>query len=487
VHKMLRIILPASLVCTLLLADARAQTQSQTATASANCSLAINASGHAVVTVSNSCDAKLAATMQKLFDLGRDTNKKVNEILQEQQRRFDELLAAVQATNQRASQKDATPLDKQAAAALEQGDATLAIELFGQAAQAEVERAKQLVQEAKAANEKAAKLYRNQAALLRTKNMRKALAALEQALALEPDDFTTLGNAGDWAVLVGDDHKALPNYQRMMQLALAQVGKQPNSGEWQHNLAAAYDRIGNMQSTQGDSAAALKSYTASLAMRQKLTSSAPGNTQWQRDMAVNYANIGDMQREQGDSAAALKSYSSCLAIAQKLASGNPGNTGWQWNLSFSHSRIGDMQGAQGNYTAALKSYFASFAIAQKLASSAPGNTEWHHNLAGSYFQIAALQVLQNNLADAVKSLQAGLAICQKLTVADPNNVQWQVDLAKFTFSLAVLDSTQPASFSAGVMQEVLANLRQLDTAGRLPYDGMDLLVKIELYLRGNAK
>jgi tetratricopeptide (TPR) repeat protein len=523
-------------VCALVLTDARAQTQSQTATASATCSLAINASGHAVVKVSNSCDAKLAATMQKLFDLGRDTNKKVVELQQEQQRRFDELLAAVQATNQRASQKDATPLDKQAAAALEQGDATLAIALFGQAAQKEVERAKQLAQEATAANEKAAQLYRNQAALLRTKDIRKALAALEQALALEPDDFNTLWHMAHWAILVGEGERVLSIAQRMKQVAQEQVGKQPNSVEWQHKLIVANDFIGFRYSEKGDSVAALKSYSENLAIAKKFANSNPGIAQCQGDLSISYSRVGGMQRVQGDSAASLKSYSDSLAIVQVLANSDPANAEWQFDLSKRHYEVGSIQSEEGDNAAALRSYSASLAIRQKLASSDPGNTQWQHSLASvhnsigdiksheqkdseaafksysasllinqklvstdpdnvqwqralslSQIKISSVYFAQNQKTAALASIHAAFRINQKLAFDDPNNADRQVDLASSTIIIALRDTARSVGDRARMLQEAFTILQNLEAAGRLPAEAAKKLQKLQQLLNLNEK
>jgi demethoxyubiquinone hydroxylase (CLK1/Coq7/Cat5 family) len=59
-------------------------------------------------------------------------------------------------------------------------------------------------QAASASEQSAAELYRQQAALLRTQNAAQALAALQQALALEPEHYNTLWSAGDAALAVGD-------------------------------------------------------------------------------------------------------------------------------------------------------------------------------------------------------------------------------------------------------------------------------------------
>ncbi len=333
----------------LLQASILARADNQNASSTGTCGLAVNASGHAVVTITNSCDAKLAATMQKLFDQGRDTNKIVHELRENQtrneeseKRRFDELMRAFQAANERASSKDATPLDKQAAAALAQGDASLAIALFGDAAGMAEKRAKQLVQESDAERKKAAQLWRTQAALLRGKDVRLALAALEKALALVPDDFDTLWDAGDLAVEVGNTELAKAFYGRMLAQAQKQVAAMPNDADRARDLSVSHIKIGDMQSAQGDSAAALKSYLAGLAIRQKLAANDTGNVQAQDDLAVSYFKIGIMQIEQNDLAGALQRFQAAKAIFERLAALDSTNVRSQKRLAAIKQVIADI-------------------------------------------------------------------------------------------------------------------------------------------------
>ena len=259
----------------------------QVANAQGPCSVAINASGQAVVTVNASCDAKMAAQIQrttdKLIDVERANRKQDDRLArleadrEAQARQVKELAAAVQTVTQAATVPTATPADKRAAALLEQGDATGAIALLGR-------EALDAAQGASRAAERSAKLYRQQAALLRTKDVGLALGAVELALAQQPDDFNTLWNAGDLAKIAGSTEKAGAYYQRMRAAAMAALENAPTSTTRQRDLSFSHVMIGEVQQAQDNLQSALTNYQASIAIGQTLAAADPGNTEWQRDL-----------------------------------------------------------------------------------------------------------------------------------------------------------------------------------------------------------
>lgn len=259
----------------------------QVANAQGPCSVAINASGQAVVAVNASCDAKMAAQIQrttdKLIDVERANRKQDDRLArlevdrEAQARQIKELAAAVQTVTQAATVPTATRADKRAAALLEQGDATGAIALIGR-------NALDAAQGASRAAERSAELYRQQAALLRTKNVGLALGALELALAQQPNDFNTLWGAGDLARLAGNTEKAGGYYQRMRAAAMAALENAPTSTTRQRDLSFSHVMIGEVQQAQDNLQSALTNYQASIAIGQTLAAADPGNTEWQRDL-----------------------------------------------------------------------------------------------------------------------------------------------------------------------------------------------------------
>jgi tetratricopeptide (TPR) repeat protein len=251
-------------VCLLLLLGlapvrllAAAPATAVTAIAKGDCAVAVNASGQAVVTVTASCDKQTAATVQKLLEQQAEQRRKNAQVDKRQsgteqdvaamQRQIAELTAAVKTINAQAQQADASTAQKQAAAKLRAGQPELAIVQLGLAADKEA-----AASASKAQN--AAALYRQQAALLATRDVKQALAAYQKALALEPGDYLTLWDAGDMAQAVGDSALALKLYRQMQQVVQKELATTPQSAAWQRELVSSHIKIGDMQQAQGDGA-----------------------------------------------------------------------------------------------------------------------------------------------------------------------------------------------------------------------------------------
>ena len=234
---------------------------------------------------------------------------------------------------------------------------------------------------------------------------------------------------GDVQMAQGDLGAALKSYRDSLAIRKRLAQSDPNNAGGQRDLSISHNKVGKVQIGQGDLSAALKSFRDGLTIRQRLAQSDPGNAGWQRDLSVSYDDVGDAQVAQGDLAAALKSYRDSLAIDERLAKSDPGNAGWQRDLSASYDRVGDVQMEQGHLTDALKSYRDSLAIRQRLTQSDPGNARWQNDLSLSDNKIGRLQMEQGDLAAALKSYRDGLAIRQRLAQSDPGNAGWQRDLA----------------------------------------------------------
>jgi hypothetical protein len=74
----------------------------------------------------------------------------------------------------------------------------------------------------------------------------------------------------------------------------------PGNADWQHNLAANYERIGDVLHDEGDLANALENYRDSHKIRGTLAKQDPGNTEWQHNLAASYERIGDVLHDEGD-------------------------------------------------------------------------------------------------------------------------------------------------------------------------------------------
>lgn len=255
----------------------------------------------------------------------------------------------------------------------------------------------------------------------------------------------------------------------------------------QRELAAAYERIGNVQgyiygANLGDSAAALKSYQKALAIRQafsKSQSATPGDTcalaqsyrtisetLWalgQTDSALensrwavqigeqavhgnpndsdalkelfrdyqSEANIlgGDMSLSSlGDNAAALVFRRKQLEVAERMAPTHPGDVVWQRGLGISLTQMGDQLLEAGERNSALQYYSRAQGILEGVAAHSQGSRSFVV-LDRFYSRLALVQIGNGELDKARITMNRALHISQSLLRRDPRDAQTLDDVA----------------------------------------------------------
>ena len=318
----------------LLLMVPVAARSSQTATANGQCVVAINASGHAVVTVNNNCDAKLAATVQRLLDKTRQQDKvifgqlKVNATQERQigqvtadleslRRLVEDWIAAIEQTNKVASAPNASPADKHAAEMLELGDASDAAEILAREAE-------KLVTSSEKNRLSAISFFVQQAALLRASDKPKALQALQRALSIAPYDVGILSDCGVLALQLGNTRLASSYYKRSYEAAELAVKADPENTERLRALRVSLNNFGDLLVIQGDREKATKYFKDALDITIRLLKRNEHNVLWRQDMGFSYDRLGDLSRHQGDLPAARRYYHESLNISEELSEVNGG-------------------------------------------------------------------------------------------------------------------------------------------------------------------
>jgi len=244
---------------------------------------------------------------------------------------------------------------------------------------------------------------------------------------LRQSEAAALNETAEALLAIGDTKGALAAAEEGRQIAVELVATDPNSTSWQSGLAAAYERIGDVQSKQGALADALVSYRKTLATLDGLAKSHPGDARWQRELSVANQRVGGVQEALGDMAGALASFRENQAIMERLTISEPDNPQWRFDLAAALSNVAHVLKAQGNLAAALAFYSKDRSIMDGLAKSDPGNASWQRAAAISYDNIGDVQVEQGDLAGALKSYREGLVIKDRLAKSDPGNALWQRD------------------------------------------------------------
>ena len=234
----------------------------------------------------------------------------------------------------------------------------------------------------------AAAAWRDLGTIAGLRDPRRARDAYARATALDPDDWESLYWGGTLDLDAGDLDAAETAYRQL--LAVKRVEPDSRAAFWaQLGLGAVADGRGRPD-------AALASYLAARAAADRMAKAEPTNARRQFDLAAGYERVGDIQRQQGDLAAALKSFRARHDIVSALVRAEPGNAEWQRDLSVSFNKIGETLAEQGDMAAALQSFASALAIADRLAAD-PDNVGAQRDRAVCDERIGTALVAQGRL------------------------------------------------------------------------------------------
>src|SRR5262249_46321946 len=116
-----------------------------------------------------------------------------------------------------------------------------------------------------------------------------------------------------------------------------------------------------------------------LDIAQSLVQRDADNVQWQWDLSASHDRIGDVLIALGKLDDAIASYGSSLAIAETLARRDPGHPGWQRDLAVSYHKIGSLE-ALNSPGEAREHLEKGRAIIDRLARIAAHQAQWRSDL-----------------------------------------------------------------------------------------------------------
>ena len=281
----------------------------------------------------------------------------------------------------------------------------------------------------------------------------------------------------------------------------------------QRELAEAYQKLGDVQSKLndaniGDTSSALDSYQRALELRQALLSDPPrtpdNRAMLRRELAANYQRVGDMLSKTGHTAAALDDYRRCLPLLEPAGGDGGADAAAISQLADSRIcvgraliRVGDLAGAaeqyrqaraaldalpvpsspdqqrahqrerirlvqsigfldslEGRWPEALDNYRRNLAATRDWIRADHTDATAQRLLMDSQEWVAIALRECNDPADALDEHRQALALCQTAFALDPSNVQARNDLAD------VLHEIGNTLLVQGKAAEALASYRQ---------------------------
>ena len=250
----------------------------------------------------------------------------------------------------------------------------------------------------------------------------------------------------------------------------------------QRELAAAYDRIGDVQGgfrsvSLGDAAGALKSYRKALAIRQVLAAADPKDRDVLRELARDHGKVSDQLMATGDLAGVGEQCRELIRIAGALVALDPANRGdrafravvsgdcgfklsdtgdWQQGiescrqsvaeleelmaadpsdnrlrriLAITYNRLGQMiESHTGRHEEALSMQEKSVANVESLLSKDAANTDLRRIRAWAEIDCGRI-LSEGEPARALQYYRKALAELESLAAADRQNVQFRSDVA----------------------------------------------------------
>jgi tetratricopeptide (TPR) repeat protein len=250
----------------------------------------------------------------------------------------------------------------------------------------------------------------------------------------------------------------------------------------QRELAAAYDRVGDVQGNQssanlGDAAGALVSYRKAQAIRQTLATSDPASIETRLELALSGMKIGDAAFARGAVQDAVAAYRDALAPRREaLAAGVPSADTARSRLVEVTGRLCTVLLAVGDVNGAIDSCRQNRALTGELLDAHPDDRALRAMRATNGTALGnALRVTQQ-LDEARTMLEDAARLHGELLVANPNNTDVRRRLAVTHGYLANVhaDLKRPDA-AASSLERAIAELDTLAAA-----DASNFRVRTEL-------
>ncbi len=230
---------------------------------------------------------------------------------------------------------------------------------------------------------------------------------------------------------------ATPAREELISLALKyldSLSKEASGDlELQRELAAAYEKVGDLQGNQmgsnlGDTEGAAKSYEKALNIRQKLYDQQPNNLKAMSDLASSLAKTSEIQRQVGTSEQVKQYFQKSLKLREEILRRNPEDFEARKNMAIALKGKGLLFYTDAKYKEAVRYYTRANEINKKLLQEQPRSLEVAENFAYMYVYFGEAQGWDNDLEAAEISLQKALDLLTPLAENNPNNQNFQRNL-----------------------------------------------------------
>jgi tetratricopeptide (TPR) repeat protein/tRNA A-37 threonylcarbamoyl transferase component Bud32 len=226
-----------------------------------------------------------------------------------------------------------------------------------------------------------------------------------------------------------------------------------NDASLQRELAAAYDKVGDVQglpgfANLGDTAGAVRSHQQALALRQTIAGAHLSDSAVRLELVTTYNHLSSLDLVMGNMPAALDHARQGFAVRKDLLAGNPNGVAERRSLGVGHHQLGEIMSQMGDWGAALDNFQQAGRAFEALLASDPANGGLQHNVALEHKKIGAVLERNGDPAAALVSYRKAAAIDEVRARANPNDTMAQLDLsysyASIGFTLSKAGDTAAA-------------------------------------------
>jgi eukaryotic-like serine/threonine-protein kinase len=198
----------------------------------------------------------------------------------------------------------------------------------------------------------------------------------------------------------------------------------PGNLSVQQEIAAAYDKIGDVQggigsANLGDTAGALDSYRKALEVRKRILDAKPHDSETRDGLVQSYQRIGRIYMDMGRYDEAAQIAQNHLDLSRQIAADSPESRKAQSRLAASYDGMGDTLSSLGRWDECLKNYEASSQIFKSLADSSPKPEIARGNWALERRKIGGVLEARGSLVRALAEYRQSLGVDRDLATADP--------------------------------------------------------------------
>ncbi len=240
-----------------------------------------------------------------------------------------------------------------------------------------------------------------------------------------------------------DAIKALPGATRVRERLVQDglnyldslAGEAHGDPELQRELAAAYERVGDVRGGTGsaslnDLSGAIESYTKAFRIREALVALNPHDVEARRDLAISHQKIGSRLLDTTEASNGLEHLWKAFTLRLDLAQEQPANDDLQYDLAVARNQLGVAMSESDDLVGALEQHRAAMAIGEKLVAKEPREQNYRCTLMSSWDRLGYVLWLHEEVAGAIQANSKALALGEALIADDPINVDYRRRLVK---------------------------------------------------------